>query len=261
VLRHGRAELLFFALPNGIGGKGSHTHNDKLSFVLRVGGEDVLCDSGTGCYTRDAETRNHFRRTAAHNTIMVDDTEQNRVASGRRGLFMLGNEAVVSPIRSDCGPRGASICASHSGYRSLGITHTRSIRVDAAHQAFVIEDDLDGHGIHDIEFNLQLAPNRSASVSTVENGIVCRIFGSRRGQLTVAGPAGLVASVLPSSVSATYGSTVPAMKVCIRGKVEFPTRITTQISWTEVCEERMSRTQIQQESRVDAAIAEGVHQV
>src|SRR5205807_1327217 len=36
-----QAEVLFFAVPNGISGKGSHTHNDKLSFVLRLGGQEV----------------------------------------------------------------------------------------------------------------------------------------------------------------------------------------------------------------------------
>src|SRR5467141_87365 len=42
VLQNGSAELLFFAIPNGIFGKGSHTHNDKLSFVLRLGGREVV---------------------------------------------------------------------------------------------------------------------------------------------------------------------------------------------------------------------------
>src|SRR5207302_177785 len=82
-------ELLFFAIPNGILGKGSHTHNDKLSFVLRVAGKEVLCDSGTGCYTRDITTRNHFRSTAAHNTLLIDDTEQNRIDQSPLGLFVL----------------------------------------------------------------------------------------------------------------------------------------------------------------------------
>src|SRR6266850_6287097 len=80
VINHGSADLLFLAIPNGIIGKGSHTHNDKLSFVLRVDDEEVLCDSGTGCYTRDVATRNRFRSTAAHNTLLIDGTEQNRIA-------------------------------------------------------------------------------------------------------------------------------------------------------------------------------------
>ena len=39
-------------MPNGCRGKGSHTHNDKLSFILRVNGEELFGDSGTGVYTR-----------------------------------------------------------------------------------------------------------------------------------------------------------------------------------------------------------------
>src|SRR3989449_6248585 len=129
VLRHGSAELLFFAIPNGIFGKGSHTHNDKLSFVLRVGGQEVLCDSGTGCYTRDIATRNRFRGTVAHNTLLIDGTEQNRIDPGPLGLFILGNEAAVSQIQEGRGARGCFLRASHTGYCSLGVTHARTIHV------------------------------------------------------------------------------------------------------------------------------------
>src|SRR5207245_2328124 len=69
IVRAEEAEVLFFAIPNGIFGKGSHTHNDKLSFVLRLDGEEVLCDPGTGTYTRDPNLRNQLRATAAHNTV------------------------------------------------------------------------------------------------------------------------------------------------------------------------------------------------
>src|SRR5207248_10997711 len=92
------AEVLFFAVPNGIFGKGSHTHNDKLSFVLRLDGDEVLCDSGTGCYTRDPEVRNRFRATAAHNSVLVDGEEQNTFDHGRTGLFWMGTEAEVALV-------------------------------------------------------------------------------------------------------------------------------------------------------------------
>ena len=79
VLRSGEASVIFCAMPNGLRGKGSHTHCDKLSIVFRLGPEEVFCDSGSRCYTRSAELRNLDRSTRAHNTLMVDGAEQNIV--------------------------------------------------------------------------------------------------------------------------------------------------------------------------------------
>ena len=55
VLRVGEASVVFAAMPNGLGGRGSHTHCDKLSVVFRLGPNEVFCDSGSRCYTRSAE--------------------------------------------------------------------------------------------------------------------------------------------------------------------------------------------------------------
>src|SRR6266852_8322560 len=236
VLKHGSAELLFFAIPNGIFGKGSHTHNDKLSFVLRVGGHEVLSDSGTGCYTRDIATRNRFRSTAAHNTLLIDGTEQNRIHSGPGGLFLLGNEAAVSPIQEGREAQGYFLRASHTGYCSLGVLHTRTIRVADGVPSFIIEDELEGDGVHNFELNFQLAPNRNAELSAAENGILCHILGDGQIQLAVAGPARLQGAVQPSLISTTYGTMVPAMKVRICGRAAVPARITTRISWTDVAD-------------------------
>src|SRR3989454_5952786 len=257
VLRHGSAELLFFAIPNGIFGKGSHTHNDKLSFVLRVGGQEILCDSGTGCYTRDTTKRNRFRSTAAHNTLLIDGTEQNRIDPGPIGLFILGNEAAVSQIQEGRGARGCFLRASHTGYCSLGVTHTRTIRVVDDERAFVIEDELEGEGDHDFELNLQLAPNRSAVLGEAENGILCRVLGDRQVQLTVAGPTRLQGSIQPSLISTTYGATVPAVKVRFWGRAAVPTRITTRISWADVTDMKSGQPDSAKEGKIRGAVAEG----
>lgn len=230
VLEHESAELLFFAIPNGIFGKGSHTHNDKLSFVLRIGGKEVFCDSGTGCYTRDIATRNRFRSTAAHNTLLVDGREQNRVLPGPAGVFVLGNEAAVTPIELGKDSQGWFLRASHRGYLSLGVTHTRTMRAIDGKTAFVIEDELEGIGVHDFELNFQLATNRTAEIVPAENGVLCRILGNPHVQLELSGPAGLEGAAEPSLVSSTYGSTVPAVRVRIWGRSALPTRIITQIS-------------------------------
>src|SRR5229473_3688989 len=260
VLKHGCAELLFFAIPNGILGRGSHTHNDKLSFVLRVGGQEVLCDPGTGCYTRDIATRNRFRGTAAHNTLLIDATEQNRIHPGPRGLFNLGDEAAVSQIEQGREAQGWFVRASHTGYRSLGVTHTRTIRVVDGERAFVIEDQLEGHGVHEFELNLQLAPNRTAELDEAEDGILCRILGDRLVQLTVDGPAGLRGTVEPSLVSTTFAVTVPASKLRFRGRAAIPMRITTRISWADVATSTIGQHRFAKESKIRDAVAPGVCQ-
>ena len=244
VLRRGSAELLFFAIPNGISGKGSHTHNDKLSFVLRVGGQEILCDSGTGCYTRDLLTRNKFRSTAAHNTLQIDGLEQNRMSPGPLGVFMLGNEAAVSTIQKGADERGCFLRASHAGYRSLGVVHTRTIRVADSESAFVIEDELNGNGVHDFELHFQLAPDRTAELTSSEKGILCCILGRPQVQLTVAGPANLKGSIQPSLVGRTYGATIPAMRVRIWGRAAMPTSITTHASWVEATHQTNNRRSV-----------------
>jgi hypothetical protein len=261
VLKHGSAELLFFAIPNGIFGKGSHTHNDKLSFVLRVGGQEVLCDSGTGCYTKDIATRNRFRSTAAHNTLMIDGTEQNRIDAGPQGLFVLGNEADVSSIQAGNEAQGWFLRASHSGYRSLGVTHTRTVRAVHGERAFVIEDELRGDGVHDFELNLQLALNRNAQLAASENGILCRILGDPQVQLAIVGPAGLQGAIEPSLISSTYGATVPAIKVRIWGRAIVPARITTHISWVDSNSLTRNQFKSADENKIGEAVAQGVSQV
>ena len=260
VLKHGSADLLFFAIPNGIFGKGSHTHNDKLSFVLRVGGQEILCDSGTGCYTRDIGTRNRFRSTAAHNTLLIDGAEQNRINTGPLGLFILGKEAAVSQIQQGREARGYFVRASHTGYRSLGVTHTRTIRALNGERAFLIEDQLDGDGVHDFELNLQLAPNRTAELAPAEKGILCRIVGDRRIQLAVVGPTGLQGAVQPSLISSVYGVTVPAMRVRLWGRAAVPLCITTRISWIDVADVASGPRDPTKQAKIHEAIAKGVCQ-
>lgn len=257
VLQHQSAELLFFAIPNGIFGKGSHTHNDKLSLVLRLGGKEIFCDSGTGCYTRDIATRNRFRSTAAHNTLLVDGLEQNRVYPGPSGVFTLGNEAAVTPILPGRDSQSCFLRASHTGYLSLGVTHTRTIRANDGETAFGIEDELEGNGVHDFELNFQLVPNRTAEVVPAEKGVLCRILGDPQVQLELSGPAGLQGAAEPALVSTTYGSTVPATRVRFWGRAALPMRVITQISWVALAASVSTGTGSAKEAGLRDAVSAG----
>jgi hypothetical protein len=260
ILRQGAAELLFFAIPNGIHGKGSHTHNDKLSFVLRVGGQEILCDSGTGCYTRYPEARNRFRSTAAHNTVQIDGAEQNRIFPGRVGLFILGDEAAVSLIEDGQDAEGRYLRASHRGYSALGVTHTRTVRVRDDERMFVIEDELAGQGIHDFELHFHLAPDRNAEIAIADSLVTCRVLGEPQVQLAVSGSEQLEGAVEPALTSSTYGATTPALKVRVWGRAAVPIRLSTRISWAEVEGTSSSRLAFTDETSCAAPSSRGSDQ-
>jgi len=78
-----RTETYFSTIRCGnIGqkGKGGHSHNDQLSFTLKIFGKDIFVDPGTYSYTGYPEMRNLFRSTAYHNTLSIDEYEQNEWA-------------------------------------------------------------------------------------------------------------------------------------------------------------------------------------
>ena len=93
VFKNNRFYLCFYCTPLGQNDKGGHSHNDKLSVELWVDGVDVLRDPGTYVYTPLPWRRNEFRSVKAHNTIFVDDIEQNNWDSEEvYYVFSLKNE-------------------------------------------------------------------------------------------------------------------------------------------------------------------------
>ena len=50
----------------------AHAHADALSVEFAIGGQPMLVDSGTYVYTASRAERDHFRSSAAHNTLTLD---------------------------------------------------------------------------------------------------------------------------------------------------------------------------------------------
>ena len=239
VAHRGDTEALFFALPNSIAGKGSHSHNDKLNLIVRFGGDEALCDSGTYCYTRDASARNQFRSTASHNTVTVDGCEQNRLPLEKNLLFTIASDAQVSVIENqkviENEPPDSGTCvlrASHSGYATLGITHARTVRL-AADGVILVEDEMSGSGTHRVEMNWHLAPDYVvSSIEEIEDGAVCRMQGPHPFTLSfrAAGPAHVEA--LASRISRIFSFAVPAVRIRISLECALPLTLTTRIQKT-----------------------------
>lgn len=231
VARNGETEVVFCAMPNGIHGKGSHTHNDKLSIVLRVAGRELFCDSGTCCYTRDANTRNRFRTTAAHNTIMVDNLEQNEIWFDRNALFILSDEAGVSPIKSVATDRQPACCAAHFGYRNIGVMHSRTVRLPEKKLA-IVEDALIGEGLHTVHANFHLDPAwEIVFLQARGKSVQCQVRGDHSVHLEFTSPTDLLAEKLVTRISRTFGSSMAASKIRLSAETILPFTLTTRVTW------------------------------
>jgi uncharacterized heparinase superfamily protein len=141
----------------GMMGQGGHGHNDTLSFELWVDGASLIVDSGTYAYTFDAQARNEFRSTRAHNTVMVDGKEIAEFA----GLWMV-REDKTNPrmLEWSISEQQDVLIAEHHGYDSLAspVTHQRRFELNKGEFEFIIRDLLKGHGSHEIESFLHFAP-------------------------------------------------------------------------------------------------------
>jgi hypothetical protein len=153
LVRSRLAYLLVTCGPNGQNGRGGHGHNDKASFELALGEQDVVVDGGSFVYTIDPDARNRFRSTQAHSTVWVTNCEQDPLPSGIEGLFRLPERSRRSlAIEGD-----NVVVAEHDGF---GATHRRRFTLEA--HRLEIEDRLTSAGDKIIGFNLD--PSVRASI-------------------------------------------------------------------------------------------------
>lgn len=119
-----------------------HAHADTLSFEASLDGMRLLVNSGTSLYgTSDERLRQ--RRTAAHNTVTLDDTDSSEVWSG----FRVARRArpFGLQVRSE-GERKFVTC-SHDGFMRLSgrPVHTRTWRF--LDRQLSVEDEILGPGV------------------------------------------------------------------------------------------------------------------
>jgi uncharacterized heparinase superfamily protein len=231
IARVSTAEVIFSAMPNGIDGKGSHTHNDKLSVVVRIDGNELLSDSGTGCYTRDFEMRNRFRSTAAHNTVQIDGEEQNRFSTSPHAVFRICDDAHVTPIALEDAGEGHILRASHDGYSRLGVVHTR--RVELAPGLLTLEDQLSGSGSHTFEARFHLRALWKVDVQRdTGTQVQCRIQGpDLTAHLSCQAPVELEMLCRAGEGSTAYGVTRKTKQILVRGRFLEQIRLLSYISW------------------------------
>ncbi|HEY9233364.1 MAG TPA: alginate lyase family protein, partial [Blastocatellia bacterium] len=110
--------------PHGVQSCG-HAHADQLAFEFAAHGTTWLVDPGTFTYTGDAEMRDWFRSTAAHNTVTVDG-EQQSIPAGPFAWTQIA-EPLAREFFEACG--SVYFEGAHNGYERLPdpVTHRRAL--------------------------------------------------------------------------------------------------------------------------------------
>jgi hypothetical protein len=94
---------------------GGHAHADALALTFTRRGRPLLIDTGTGCYTTDADRRDRFRSSALHNTLTLNGRSQ----SLPRGPFHWQHTANATVRRWRSNRRFDYFVGTHDGYAPL----------------------------------------------------------------------------------------------------------------------------------------------
>ncbi len=101
-----------------------HGHADALSVVLDIDEQRLCLDTGTYSYTGHPKWRRYFRSTQAHNTVVVDNSDQ----ALQKTAFMWSQAYEANVVCSEKKDNGKVILlAYHTGYQAKGVIHWRGI--------------------------------------------------------------------------------------------------------------------------------------
>lgn len=199
----------YLLVTNGIVGTqgfGNHKHNDLLSFEYHVSGSPIVVDPGSFVYTSDAEARNLFRSTRYHNTVQVDDAEQNRI--NPEWLFRMFETANPEHLQFHHDGSTTIYRGRHSGY--IALKHEREFRFDTATGSLQIRDVLIGEGQHALAWHFHIAPG-----GTVDAGAERCLITSGDTTVRLSFDPQLRATVSDAWYSPSYGVRVPCKALAL----------------------------------------------
>ena len=149
-------------------GYDTHAHAGTLSFELSHGAERIIVNCGA--HPAAAEWRAVQGATAAHSTLVVDDTNSSMLlppeGNAGGGLALIPKSVVV---RREATEAGQWLDMRHNGYdEPFGLTHRRRLFLSADGNELVGEEILTGRGGNAFALRFHLHPSVQASVT--QNG-------------------------------------------------------------------------------------------
>lgn len=204
---------------------GTHLHNDLLSFDFALGKDDVIIDPGAYVYTSDLAKRNEFRSVFKHNTIVVDEEEQNRLLFNN--AFSMEYNTHADRLLLSSTDKEESCVGAYSTMRE-GLNHSRKFLLSET--ALIIKDHLsksgDGHtACLSLHFATGLMPviNKNELIIETNNYIIVVIFES---------PEIFNLKIKNDSVSPSFGVLENSNTAILEATFNEYTEFKTKITWT-----------------------------
>lgn len=112
-------------------------HADQLHLDIWWRGHNLAMDGGTYLYNAPEPWDNSLTRTAIHNTITIENSDQMM----RAGRFLWLDWAQARIIDTESGSDGLLIraAAAHDGYHRLGVVHQRTVSLQQG-GGWLVED-------------------------------------------------------------------------------------------------------------------------
>ncbi|MGO9086011.1 MAG: alginate lyase family protein [Candidatus Sulfotelmatobacter sp.] len=221
-------QMVFDAGTMGTG-RGGHGHADALSVSVSLAGRRWLVDLGTFCYCCPDKTRDRFRGTAAHNTLLVDGLDQ----AVPDGPFAWQG---LPEVRVECSVQGDTFslfAANHMGYLRLPdpVLHRRF--VFSLHGSFwLVRDIVHGAKPHHLQLSwhfapdLQLSPRKNSFVASLPEHMATQ---GPRMALIFQETSGWAHDLMLGEVSPAYGVQQPAQILRTSASALPPTECVTLI--------------------------------
>ena len=187
-----------------------HGHNDLLSFEFFADNVHWIVDPGTFSYTGDYAMRHQFRSSLAHSNLTVDRQEQNLIDPRYPFTVSRRTHAEVQTWRSNTTIvelEATSPCPDD-------IRHTRRFSHAHNQQDWMIDDLVEGCGVHEVVIRFRLAPGVTVELSPMPSGCRAELHSAGRAlEMLASWPndtegRGTILRDVP--VSPSYGVRIPA---------------------------------------------------
>ena len=152
-----------------------HAHADTLSYEFSIGKQRVFVNSGISEYGL-SEERLRQRKTAAHNTVVVNSLDSSQVWSGFR---VAKRASILNRIVNPLVDNSVNFSAAHNGFKKQGVNCIHYRDWHAENDSIIIIDKLVGNYINAVGY-LHLHPEIKVLNVTDEKVLltssVCDIF-------------------------------------------------------------------------------------